>query len=218
MPSNPRNLLWLVHHPALVLRGIRDSAANRDLRGLLETLLLFICESLNGIKTQGYTAASECSDSTGYQPTHYHILPSLLRYVNSDDTFVDLGCGKGRVLWFVATRRKLRKAIGVEIEPELAQIARENMKKAGLRTPVTIIEGDASQVDLSECTVYFLYNPFGERTLRAVLENIRRSLRARPRSIQIIHVNPKSAQILDDEVWLRGEEYKGYLRVWKNQR
>ena len=207
-------LAWVVQHPQIVLGSLLRSAGNRDPRMLWETLSLFASEMMEGMETEGYTAGS--SDSAGYQPTYYHILPLLLRYLGPDDTFVDVGCGKGRVLWFIATRRRLRKAIGIEIEPELAQIARENMKKARLRTPVTITEADASQVDLSEGTVYYLYNPFGRETLLRFLGNIERSLQTNPRVIRIVYLNPKLGQILDDANWLH-RECDGYLRVWKNQ-
>jgi len=210
-----KRLAWVVQHPQIVLGSLLRSAGNRDPRMLWETLSLFASEMMEGMETEGYTAGS--SDSAGYQPTYYQILPLLLRYVGPDDTFVDVGCRKGRVLWFIATRRRLRKAIGIEIEPELAQIARENMTKARLRTPVTIIEADASQVDLSEGTVYYLYNPFGQETLRRFLENIETSLQTHSRDIRIIYLNPRLAHILDETAWLQREESNGYLRVWKHQ-
>jgi len=212
-----KRLAWVVQHPQIVLGSLLRSAGNRDPRMFWEILSLFVSEMMEGMDTEGNTAGSQYrSDSTGYEPTYYHILSLLLRYVGPDDTFVDVGCGKGRVLWFIATRRRLRKAIGVEIEPELAQLARENMKKARLRTPVTIIEADASQVDLSEGTVYYLFNPFGRETLLRFLGNIERSLQINPRVIRIVYLNPKLGQILDDANWLH-RECDGYLRVWKNQ-
>jgi len=155
-----KRLAWVVQHPQIVLGSLLRSAGNRDPRTLWETLSLFVSEMMEGMETGGNTAGSQYrSDSAGYQPTYCHILPLLLRYVGPDDTFVDVGCGKGRVLWFIATRRRLRKAIGIEIEPELAQLAREGVKKTRLRTPV--IRGRCLQVDPSEGTVYYLYNPFG---------------------------------------------------------
>jgi len=206
-----------MRHPDIVLRSLLLTARNRDPRIFLVTLSLFISELVEGMETEGYIVGPQCrSDSAGYQPTYHHVLPLLLHYLDHDDTFVDVGCGKGRVLWFVATRRRLRKAIGIEIEHELAQIARENIAKARLRTPVTIIEEDASKADLSEGTVYYLYNPFGQETLRRFLKNIQRSLQTHPRDIRIVYLNPKPAQLLDEAIWLHREKCNGYLQVWRN--
>jgi len=211
-----------MRHPKVVLWTILNSVTRtRRLGSLIETLLLFISELLEGMNMEGMNMATDVryprlSDSKIYVPTDFYILPSLLRYLNSDDIVIDLGCGKGRVLWFVATRRKLRKVIGVEIDPALVQIARENMAKAKLRTPVTIIEGDAARADLSEGTVYFMFNPFGEETLRRVLENISSSLEDHPRSIRILYEHPVLAHVLDDTIWLRAQNRNGFLRIWTN--
>jgi predicted RNA methylase len=150
-----------------------------------------------------------------------------LPHINPDDVFVDLGCGKGRVVWFVATRCRLKRIMGIEIVPELARMARENIAKSKTRllTPVAIVEGDASEVDLSEGTVYFLNNPFGEKTLHKVLENISSGLLARPRSIRILYFawgkDPDQAHILDEVAWLCAGMRYSYgthrLGVWRNQ-
>lgn len=212
------SLLWWVHHPETLLHRMLGSVRNRRALSDLRGLLIITVESLLGVTTGGDVDASDWyPDATGYQPTPYGALPAILPNVNSDDIFIDLGCGKGRVLWFLATRRKLKRIVGIEIVPELVQIARKNMAKCGLLTPVSVVEGDASEVDLSEGTVYFLFNPFGEKTLRKVLENIRNSLLAHPRSIRILYCNPELAHVLDIAAWLRAGRDNRHFRVWKNQ-
>jgi cyclopropane fatty-acyl-phospholipid synthase-like methyltransferase len=56
------------------------------------------------------------------------VLPRALRYlgVSDRDTFVDFGCGKGRVV-HQAARRPFRRVIGVEISPVLAEVARNGL-------------------------------------------------------------------------------------------
>ena len=51
-----------------------------------------------------------------YVPSPWYVLPRALRYlgVSDHDTFVDFGCGKGRVV-HQAARRPFRRVIGVEI-------------------------------------------------------------------------------------------------------
>jgi SAM-dependent methyltransferase len=190
--------------------------------GRLRALLLEVSEWLVGVRTGGYLEIpsfirGECSDAVRYTPTGYGVLPLILQYVGAEDVFVDLGCGKGRVILFLATRCRLRKIIGIEIVPELVQIARRNIAKLTLLTPVDIIEGDASKADLSEGTVYFMFNPFGEETLLRVLDSIERSLDARPRKIRILYHVPEWAKVLDQTTWLRPEgKANSSFRVWQN--
>src|SRR3954466_4607571 len=67
-------------------------------------------------------------DRVKYIPSAWHVLPRALRYlgVSEQDTFVDFGWGKGRVLQ-QAANRPFRRVIGVEISPVLAEIARTNL-------------------------------------------------------------------------------------------
>jgi predicted RNA methylase len=174
------------------------------------------------VRTEGHfeiplSIKDECPDAVKYTPTGYAVLPSLLQQLTRDDVFIDLGCGKGRVVMFLAARRTIRRVIGVEIVPDLAQIAKTNLKKLSLLTRVDIIEADASKVDLSEGTVYFMFNPFGETTLRKVLDNIKKSLQARPRKIRILYHVPECAEVLDKASWLTSNGGRGSsLRVWHN--
>ena len=228
-------LLKLVRQPGIVMDWILSSVRNHTVQSNLKLVLLDVIslgvrpllldvsislsESLAGAVTEGDVDLSgRYPDSCAYEPTPYHVLRAILRHVNSDDTFVDLGCGKGRILWFIATRRRLKRIVGIEIAPELAQIARVNMAKCRLRTPVTVVEGDVSEADLSEGTVYYMSNPFGEKTLRTILEKIRNSLRAHPRSIRILYLTPLLAHVLDEATWLRaGKERLSDLRVWESR-
>jgi SAM-dependent methyltransferase len=214
--------------PHKLLRSVRNRTLQCDLGTRLLSFVvgrvLSASESSIGVLTQGNAEITAwCSDGVKYEPTPYHVLPAILRHISSDDVFVDLGCGKGRVPLFVATRRRLKKVVGIEIDPQLAQIARENMAKCGPITPVSIVEADVLEVDLSEGSVFFLFNPFGEKTLRKVLENIRNSLRRHPRNIRILYLNPKHAHALDDAAWLRPTKNNAAaflakeFRVWRNQ-
>src|SRR4029450_218589 len=83
-----------------------------------------------GLDTSGHAREPEHhhSDRVLYVPSAWHVLPRALRYlgVSDRDTFVDFGCGKGRVV-HQAARRPFRRVIGVEISPHLAEIARTNL-------------------------------------------------------------------------------------------
>ena len=105
-------------------------------------------------------------------------------------TFVDVGCGKARVLLSALAFPFLR-VVGVELSPTLAEIARQNLLSA--RLPVRrcfspqIVCGDATEFPLPEGpSVVFFYNPFPIGTMLIVLENIGQSYLKDPRRICLI--------------------------------
>jgi precorrin-6B methylase 2 len=175
-----------------------------------------------GIDTSGRVpaGASQLGDAMAYEVIPYDSLALILRALRPQtaDVLVDLGCGKGRAVCFFALE-PLRKVIGVEFVPELAEVARRNVAALHPVTAVEIIEGDAATFDPSEGTIFYLFNPFGEATLSAVLVNLRRSLMARPRAIRIVYVIPELASLLDAAEWLvpEGELCPGtHAYTWRN--
>jgi hypothetical protein len=66
-----------------------------------------------------------------YQPTDpalFHEMLGGLKIKFSDFTFIDLGSGKGRTL-LMASDYPFRRIVGVELLPELNNVARENLRK-----------------------------------------------------------------------------------------
>lgn len=86
-----------------------------------------------------------------------HLLDSM--QLRSDDILGELGCGDGRIL-IAAAKRGIR-GIGVEIDPERADVARRNVRNAGVDHLVTIETGDVLDFDAGRITVAttFLYPP-----------------------------------------------------------
>jgi predicted RNA methylase len=143
-------------------------------------------------------------DATEYQVVDYILLRRYMKpvRVGPDDVLIDIGCGMGRVLCVFA-RKRLRKCIGVEFSKELASIAKRNARSLRSRlAPIEIRIGDAIEADYSEGTIFWIYNPFGERTMHAVLSQLGRSLSASPRRIQIVYVNPVCEAVFREFSWL----------------
>lgn len=113
-------------------------------------------------------------DDTGrvrYEPSGWMALQRILRDtdVSPDDVFVDLGSGKGRVV-LQAARFPFRRVIGVEIAPELTEIAHANIaaSRDGLRCQeIELVTADVLEYRLPpDVTVAYLYNPFAGRSSR----------------------------------------------------
>lgn len=111
-----------------------------------------------------------------------------------DGAFVDMGCGKGRVL-LIAAQLGFRKVVGIEFCAQLCKQARENAasfrKNNAAISPIHVIESDATHYEFKDDEkVFFLYNPFDAVVLEHVLDNIGRSVEKTPRDIWLIYNNP----------------------------
>lgn len=117
----------------------------------------------------------------------------ILRQLPSspDDVFLDLGCGAGRMTC-TAARQRYARVIGIDIAPEFATLARENV--ATLRRPharCEIVQADAATYTVpDDVTVIFLYNPFQGAILESALGRVIESYDRRPREIVVAYANP----------------------------
>ena len=118
----------------------------------------------------------------------------------ADLAFVDLGCGKGRAL-LLASRHPFLQILGLELDPTLARIARQNLRT--FTAPwqqchhLTALHADATAVTLPLTPILlFLYNPFLAPVLRRVLDRLERSLRQHPRELWLLYINPEAAHAL----------------------
>ena len=77
-----------------------------------------------------------------------------MAHVGPGDIHYDLGSGDGRTV--ITAAKRGATAFGVEFNPNMVNLARENAKKAGV-TNVTFIEGDLFEADISKATVITLF-------------------------------------------------------------
>jgi SAM-dependent methyltransferase len=107
--------------------------------------------------------------------------------------FVDLGCGKGRVL-AEAARYPFKSVTGVDFAKELCEASKSNLERVRSThrcSDVQVHHVDATEFDLPQapCIVY-IYNSFRGPVLTAVLERIQRSVLLFPRHVRIAYVAP----------------------------
>jgi precorrin-6B methylase 2 len=175
------------------------------------SLLLHRSESLFwepwlGIRTRIAAHRGRQDDEhNSYQPSPYRSIFRVLRALDlrASDVFVDLGCGKGRVVCCAATQNVAR-VIGVEDIPELAAMAEENIRQ--MRRPhrsASIVATKVDGFDFREGTVFYMFNAFGPETLRRVLSKLERSLFDSPRTIRIAYLFPEHETVLHEQRWLQ---------------
>ncbi|MCI0364604.1 MAG: class I SAM-dependent methyltransferase [Phycisphaerales bacterium] len=196
-PSGHRRASRLANIPILQagvqsMRDVRAALIDRWLR----------------INTCGSAVAPTSSaqgDAVFYEPTDYRLLQKYIKPLGlkGDDVVFDVGCGMGRTVCILA-RRTIRKCVGIEIDPLLAECARSNaVTLRGRRATIEIRLSDAAVADYSDGTVFWFNNPFGSKTMEATLERIEESLKVQPRRIQIAYVYPIHERVLWNCSWLR---------------
>src|SRR5262245_7490876 len=79
-----------------------------------------------------------------------------LAKVTANDVVYDLGSGDGRIV-IAAARDFGARGVGIEIDPGLVALSREQARKAGVADRVTFRSDDLFDADLSDATVVTLY-------------------------------------------------------------
>lgn len=76
--------------------------------------------------------------------------------VGEDDLLYDLGCGDGQII-VLAARDFGARAVGVELDPQRLEEARQRARWNGVRHKLTLLEENLFTVDISKATVVTLY-------------------------------------------------------------
>jgi predicted RNA methylase len=141
-----------------------------------------------------------------YQASDPRVLHDAVKFIGLDPhrhRFVDLGCGKGRML-IVAADLGFRSSVGIEFADELAQAARANVAASGFKT-ISIVHGDAGAhafkgASQDEPFVLYMFNPFSKTIMERVRANLLKLGRA---NYTVIYKNPRERHIFDEMETLR---------------
>lgn len=112
---------------------------------------------------------------TGSQSTHYIVLKRIFSHVQltEQDNFLDIGCGKGRVLAYLIKAHAPCSLNGIEINETAYNVAQEWTKKYD---QATVMLGDAFKLDYNPYTVLFMGRPFLPVTFLQFLETFEAGL------------------------------------------
>lgn len=155
-----------------------------------------------GIQTTGSdelkktkAAGIDISHATVYMPASYLLLEDIFSRLPADHRkhFLDIGCGKGRVLC-VAAHKGFNKVTGIDFSSELCAKAEANLlltKKIIPSLNFSLINKDASTMEIPpDADCIFFFNPFDQYIMNAVTKNIQASYLRNPRIIYIVYLNP----------------------------
>jgi predicted RNA methylase len=189
------------------------------LRGPLNSLRLLLAERryerLLGISTAA-VKASRSADNYHYQGAPYLPLVRIIGDVHRETAafhFIDLGCGRGRAL-VAAAHAGYRRITGIELDVELLETARLNVgqfldKNGGEGQEIHLVHSDVTLFDYpDEPAVYFLFNPFSEKVLDAVLEKILSSTR---QECWFVYMNPRHRRVFEKHGLVLHKKYRTFI-------
>jgi len=103
-------------------------------------------------------AAQSVQPEVPYVPTTDPAVQAMLKLaeVKKTDVVYDLGCGDGRIV-VAAAKNYGARGVGIDINPQRVQEAKENAKKAGVENLVKFEVNDLFKADIHEATVVTLF-------------------------------------------------------------
>ncbi len=165
-------------------------------------------DDLLNIKTEGHIDWESGQRDNYYksEPTGYRELDELFRNyaILENSHFVDVGCGKGRVLFYVNHFLNI-DVTGIELHPITFNHLEENKKSYLEKYPkahIELVQEKAEEYTIrSKDNIFYLFNPFSLSIFIQVLTNIVKSLIDHPRELDIILYYPSQEvlSILDRE-------------------
>jgi uncharacterized protein (TIGR03000 family) len=150
-----------------------------------------------------------------FVPTPEEVVEAMCKLggVGKDDVVFDLGCGDGRIVITAIKEFKAKRGVGVDIDPVLVGLSRENAKKEGVAKKVEFRQGDVLNIkDLSEASVVMMY--MGEDVNLRLMPILKKTLK--PGSRIVSHdfamgdwKPDQKIRVIDDD----GDDHDLYL--WK---
>ncbi|MCF3944335.1 class I SAM-dependent methyltransferase [Oceanobacillus alkalisoli] len=132
-----------------------------------------------------------------YEATAYETLETLLEHypITEDDCFVDFGCGKGRINFYLHhfTDASVK---GVEMEDDLLEDALANLagyqnKHPKHREGIEFFNCPAEEYPVApEDNRFYFFNPFSVNIFQQVVQHILKSVEEHPRSVDLLLYYP----------------------------
>jgi SAM-dependent methyltransferase len=118
----------------------------------------------------------ESKGATNSEPMRYWALEKIFDGYNfsENDSFIDVGCAKGRALAYMEKINFTGKITGVELNPEVADTAKQWSKKYD---NIEVICGDAFEIDYNDYTILFLFKPFMPDTFYSFINYLQSTLK-----------------------------------------
>ena len=165
----------------------------------------FNVQTTGDVPLEQMTARGNPEEGNLYVPVHPRAGKAALDDLPIQDvtgyTFIDLGAGKGRML-FLAAMLPFEKVIGVEFGQEVHDIAVENIRT--YRNPAQRCRNlesvcmDAGLYEFPKTPlVVYIFNAFRPALLERIAARIEQSLEQHPRDLILVMVNPENSHLIE---------------------
>lgn len=143
--------------------------------------------------------------------------------ITNDDAIMDVGCGKGRMVYFF-TKFPFGAVGGLEYSEDVFNTAKRNIEKLkGLnigsesRGGICLVNGDAKYFrDYDRYNYIYLFNPFHGDIFEGFVNGLKESIKKRRRVVKIIYFNPIDRDILVDAGFKKVEDLKHHIEIYEN--
>ncbi len=151
------------------------------------------------------TVVGPLRDSLNYHPARVSNARAALHDLpirdHSQYTFIDIGSGKGRML-FLAAEFPFRQVLGVEFATGLHQLASANIRRyngfSQRCASIESVNANAAEFDFpNRNLVIYVFNPFGSEIMSKMLENLTHSIKTNPRHVIILMLWPEQSHLVE---------------------
>lgn len=156
------------------------------------------------------------SDGNRYQattPRIYRAICRQLKGAHMEDSILDVGCGKGRMLYLFHKKCSFGKVDGLEYSTLLAGIARQNMNKLQLTSEIYI--EDAARFTLLDYNFFYICNSLPEKPMQSFVSNLCENIKQNPRKVTVLYFNPVCKECFLEHGF-HTVSFKGGLMVLRN--
>lgn len=159
------------------------------------------CNFVTRIKQEFLEVAGEHGEGYGCT-TQKEIFPILDRchcIPQEGDAIFDYGCGKGGALVSFLDYG-FQRVGGIEYEPGIYEVLKENMSRLGLEKQTELLYGDAGELakELDGYNWFYFFLPFDGYIFTKCVEAISGSYNRKKRKIRIISISPYSHECVEN--------------------
>lgn len=144
-------------------------------------------------------------EASHYWPTRQREFDRMLETLgdinHTQYSFVDLGCGLGRIV-LLAAGLPFKRVIGIDFSPAFITQAKQNVSRYS--GPVQAGEIELHLMDAAEFAIppenllVYMFSPFGPPVITAVMHNLMSAARQRQQDIKLVYYSPDYDDVVQD--------------------
>jgi len=124
---------------------------------LLSLLLIATAAAGQAAQTQFEPQVGQPGKDVVWVPTGQGLVDKMLDLAKAtpQDYIIDLGSGDGRTV--IAAAKRGARALGIEYNPDMVELSKQNAVKAGVTDRATFVKADLFETDFSQATVITMF-------------------------------------------------------------